>query len=212
MSLPFTTDQFLDIFAKYNVAVWPAQFALYLIGVLCLVLAVWRTRWSSSIISLILSLFWMWMGVAYHFVFFSKINQAAWIFGSLFILQSLIFIYAGVITRRLSFHFRRDAYIIGGAVLLAYALIIYPVLGYLVGHKYPAAPTFGLPCPTTIFTFGLLLWTRPQVPIYVLIVPFIWSLIGVFAALSLGMTEDFGLLAAGLVTTALVGLETSRRA
>ena len=150
------------------------------------------------------------MGVAYHFLFFSKINQAAWLFGAIFILQSLIFIYAGVIIGELSFHSCRDVYGIGGTVILAYAFIIYPALGYLVGHKYPAAPTFGLPCPTTIFTFGILLWAKPIVPGYVLIVPLVWSLIGFFAALSLNIPEDVGLLAAGIAGTMLIVLRNTR--
>ncbi len=210
MSLPFSTDQFLDVFAKYNIAVWPTQFVFYLLGLLCIVVAVRRARWSSRIINSILSMFWLWMGVAYHFLFFSKINQAAWLFGSIFILQSLVFIYAGVITGKLSFHFPRDLYGIGGTVILAYAFIIYPALGYLVGRKYPAAPTFGLPCPTTIFTFGILLWANPIVPGYVLTVPLVWSLIGFFAALSLNIPEDVGLLSAGLAGTMLIVLRNTR--
>lgn len=212
MSIPFTTDQFLDIFAKYNVAVWPAQLVIYLLGVSCVVLVLLRCIWSTRIISLTLSLFWLWMGVAYHFLFFSKINRAAWLFGAIFIVQSLIFIYAGVITRKLSFHFPRDVYGIWGAVILAYAFIVYPAIGYLAGQRYPAVPTFGLPCPTTIFTFGILLWARPKVPIYILIIPLAWSLIAFFAALSLTITEDFGLLAAGLVATGLVVLRNNKAA
>lgn len=210
MSLPFTTDQFLDVFAKYNVAVWPTQLVFYLLGGSCIILALRHRAWSGSIISLILSLLWLWMGLVYHFLFFSKINQAAWLFGALFVLQSLIFIYAGVITGKLSFHFPRDVYGIWGAVILAYAFIIYPAIGYLIGHKYPAAPTFGVPCPTTLFTFGILLWAKPKVPVYVLIVPLAWSVIGLFAALSLNITEDFGLLAAGLVATGLVVLRNNK--
>ena len=210
MSLPFTTDQFLDIFAKYNVVVWPVQSLLYLLGVSCIVLALRRATWSSSIISLILSLLWLWMGVVYHFLFFSRINQAAWLFGAFFILQSLVFVYAGLTTRKLSFHVARDAYGIVGALLLTYVFIIYPALGYLVGHRYPRMPTFGLPCPTTIFTFGMLLWASPKVPGYVLIVPLVWSLIGFFAALSLSIHEDFGLLAAGIAGTTLIVLRNNR--
>jgi hypothetical protein len=210
MRLPFTTDQFLDVFARYNVAVWPAQLFVYLLGVLCIVLALRRATHSSRIISLILSLLWLWMGVVYHFLFFSKINQAARVFGSMFILQSLVFIYLGVITRKLWFHFARDVFGIGGTVLLAYAFIIYPALGYLVGHKYPASPTFGLPCPTTIFTFGILLWAKPIVPEYVLILPLVWSFVGFFAALSLNIPEDVGLLAAGIAGTMLIVLRNTR--
>ena len=40
------------------------------------------------------------------------------------------------------------------------------VLCYLfVLFGLAAMPTFGLPCPTTIFTFAVLLWTRPRQPV-----------------------------------------------
>jgi hypothetical protein len=57
----------------------------------------------------------------------------------------------------------------------------------------------GLPCPTTIFTFGLLLRSGRSVPLYVLPVPIAWSLLGFSAAYSLGIWEDVGLLLAGLI-------------
>jgi hypothetical protein len=78
------------------------------------------------------------------------------------------------------------------------------VLGYLFGHVYPKSPTFGLPCPTTIFTFGLLLWTKTKFPKAVLVIPFLWSLIGFSAALTMGIHEDIGLLVAGVLGTVLL--------
>ena len=92
-----------------------------------------------------------------------------------------------------------------------YALIVYPALGYWLEHRYPAAPTFGLPCPTTIFTFGILLWTNRRVPFYVLAIPLAWSVMGFWAAISLGITQDLGLLAAGLIGSSLIILRRIRR-
>jgi hypothetical protein len=44
-------------------------------------------------------------------------------------------------------------------------MVVYPLLGIRFGHSYPRAPLFGVaPCPTTIFTFGLLLWATRSVP------------------------------------------------
>jgi hypothetical protein len=91
--------------------------------------------------------------------------------------------------------------LVGGEL---YSFVIYPILGYLFGHVYPKNPTFGLPCPTTIFTFGLLLWTDKIVPKYVLVIPSIWSLIGFVAALFLGIKEDYGLLIAGVLGSILI--------
>ena len=80
-----------------------------------------------------------------------------------------------------------------------FALAGYPLLGLLVGHRYPAFPTFGLPCPTTILTIGLLVLAGPRAPRVLWIVPLLWSAVGASAALSLGMHEDLSLPAAGLV-------------
>jgi hypothetical protein len=113
--------------------------------------------------------------------------------------QALIFFIFGVWRSELSFHFERTLHGYAGAVFLAYALVVYPVLGYLLGHSYPSSPTFGAPCPTTIFTFGMLLWTNKRVRLVVFAIPFLWSLFGFSAALKLGIYEDVGLLLAGLV-------------
>jgi hypothetical protein len=84
-------------------------------------------------------------------------------------------------------------------------MLVYPLLGTLLGHGYPRSPSFGVaPCPTTIFSFGLLLLTSAKVPRSVLVIPFLWSLLGFTAALLLGVREDSGLLVAGVLSVALL--------
>jgi hypothetical protein len=202
--IPFTVDQFLNVFERYNVALWPAQLVLYALAILATCLALQRNANFSKVVSLNLAIFWIWMGLVYHFWFFSPINRAALVFAAFFVLQSILFLIAGVWKHQLNFRFRLNLYgIVGGAFLL-YALVIYPALGCWLGHRYPAAPTFGLPCPTTIFTFGMLLWTDRTVPLYILAIPLAWSFMGFWAAVSLGMIEDYGLLAAGLIASLLI--------
>ena len=50
-----------------------------------------------------------------------------------------------------------------GVLLVIYAFA-YPLLTIASGHRYPATPTFAVPCPTTILTIGLFL-TAPAVPL-----------------------------------------------
>jgi hypothetical protein len=88
-------------------------------------------------------------------------------------------------------------------VLVAYALVGYPLLGSLAGHRYPQVPTFGVPCPTTIFTLGVLLWHGERSWL-VLAIPLAWTAIGTVAALQLSVPQDFGLGAAGLVTVVVL--------
>lgn len=199
--VPFTTDQFLAIFAQYNLAVWPAQVLLYGVALCTVVMAVQRRYDASVAISIILAALWLWSGIVYHLIFFSSVNKAAYLFAGFFIAQSFFFFYTGVLRRRLRFHFRWDLSGVLGAVLILYALVIYPILNYQFEHMYPKMPTFGVPCPTTIFTFGLLAWADSGLRASMLVIPVAWSLVGFSAALSLGMIEDFGLVAAALLGT-----------
>jgi hypothetical protein len=204
MKPPFTLEQFLGVFKSYNEAVFPLQFGFYLLSVGVIYLAIKPNPKSDKIISIILSFFWLWMGIVYHILFFSTINKVAYLFGTFFIAQGILFLIFGVFQNKLSFRFQKDKYGITGMVLILFALIIYPVLGYLLGHVYPASPSFGLPCPTTIFTFGMLLLTIKKCPLPILIIPFIWSLIGFMAALQFGILEDIALVVVGLVAVSLL--------
>lgn len=210
MKLPFTTAQFFEAFTNYNQSVYPMQIIFYLLSAVVILLSIKKIKNAGRIINVILSFLWLWMGIVYHLIYFAPINKAAYLFGGIFILQGLLFFYYGVLNNKLSFKFRFDFPGWVGALLITFALIVYPVLGYAFGHFYPASPTFGLPCPTTIFTFGILLWFDKKIPISILTIPFIWSVIGFFAALKLGVHEDTGLLVAGISGILMIALRNKK--
>lgn len=212
MNVPFTPEEFLAVIAEYNAGVWPMQVVFYVLAAFMLYWGFRSGRSSDRLLSGALALLWGWMGVAYHWLYFSAINPAAWVFGAFFMLQAAAFVAAGVVGARLRFRFRTDGFGITGAIFVAYALLLYPLFGAMAGHAYPDGPTFGLPCPTTIATFGLLLWATRPVPLWVLPVPLVWSLIGTSAAFQFGVTEDYGLLVAGVVGTIMVWVKNRRLA
>lgn len=203
MKLPFTIEQFLEIFRLYNESIWPMQIFFNLLALVCLYFIFRKTSFSDKFISISLALLWLWMGVVYNFIFFTSINKAAYIFGSLFIIQSIIFIYTGLIKRSLQFEFQRSIFSYTSIILVMFALIVYPLLGFAFGHTYPNSPTFGLPCPTTIFTLGIILFIRGRIPYLLVVIPLLWSVIGFSAAFTLGIYEDTGLLAAGVMAIVL---------
>jgi hypothetical protein len=182
----------------------PWQIVLVLPALGAIILAVKPSRVSGKVIAVILAFLWLWAGAIYHLLFFSRINTLAPHFAALFIVQAILFLYEGVAANRLSFGAKWDLRGMCGALLVIFALIIYPVIGHNLGQIYPAQPTFGAPCPTTIFTFGLLLWTNKKVPFYLLIIPFLWSLVGISAAVTMGVKEDFGLPLAAMIGTGLI--------
>ena len=209
MNLPFTPEQFFAVFARYNETVWPMQFLLNAAALLCIGLLFRASARASRAIYLILSFLWAWMAIAYHFTFFSAINPAAWLFGAVFLLGSAAFAWTGMARAGASFRPLFGLRAIVGAMLIVFALAVYPVIGYSIGHRYPSAPTFGLPCPTTIFTLGLLLFSVQPVARWVFVVPLLWAAVGSLAAFQLGVVEDLGLLAAGIATIAALVFSTA---
>jgi hypothetical protein len=199
MKIPFTPEQFFGIFAQYNLSVWPMQVLLDLAAVGAVLLLLGARPWKSRVIAGILSVFWLWMAIAYHFIFFTVINPAAWLFGVLFLAGGLWFAWKGAIRDQIPFCLLGGARGWIGGFLIGFALILYPLLGYVAGHHYPAVPTFGLPCPTTIFTLGILLFAAAPRPRSIFAVPLIWAAIGSLAAFQLGVYQDLGLLGAGLI-------------
>lgn len=200
MSLPFTTEQFFQVFASYNTAIWPAQILAYLVALVALALSLRRSRWGGRIVSGILGALWIWVGVVYHIIYFRAVNPAAVGFGVFFVLQGLLFLLAGSVRGKLGFALTARPAPILGAILIFYAMVGYPLLSSALGHSYPATPTFGVtPCPTTIFTFGLLLWAIPAMPRYLLVIPFIWAIVGTSAAVQLDVPADYGLAIAAIV-------------
>lgn len=201
MKIPFTQGQFLEVFKNYNNAVFPAQVLFYLIAVLVIYLIIKKPRTSGKVITYCLAFFWLWMGIVYHLIFFTTINKAAYLFGVLFILEAIFLLtYSYKLTYTFSFNVRSSI----SALLIFYALIAYPVIGIFLDHAYPYAPTFGLPCPTTIFTFGILLLAENKVTRILLVIPLLWSLVGTSAALNLDFYEDYGMLVAGVISAAFI--------
>ena len=208
-ALPFTIEEFLDVFRRYNTAVWPAQWALMALALVIAVL-VYRDRprdhrWVHGMLAVL----WLWMAFAYHIAFFTRVNAAATIFGAAFAAQGVLFAWYAWRTpaEPVRVHSGGAGHL--GVVIVAYALFVYPALGYLFGHRYPAAPTFGVPCPTTIFTLGVIVWWGRTVPLALLVVPLAWSVVATSAAFSLGMSEDYGLTVAAIAT--VVSLIATRR-
>ena len=204
MQLPFSAEQFFDVFARYNQAIWPAQWLLTGLALTAVGLIILKPTASARIVSVILAGLWLWMGAVYHLGYFASINTAARLFGAAFVAEAGVLLWVTIKGPRLSLRLAPDLNGIVGSALVVYALAVYPLIGYFSGHRYPATPTFGAPCPTTIFTFGLLLWMADRVPWSVVIIPAAWALIGTFAAIRLSVPQDYGLLVAGVVTVALL--------
>lgn len=196
--LPFTHAQFVEVFSRYNQSVWPAQAVAYLLGIAIVVaiLAPWRSKGRFA--AAVLALMWLWTGVAYHGLYFSAINPAAYLFGALFVVQGLLLLRHAV-AASLVFGAPGPATRWLGWAFVAYAGVLYPLLGLWAGYGPGQLPMFGItPCPLTLFTFGVLLLATAPVPRALLVIPLAWSLVGGSAAALLHVPQDWLLLASSL--------------
>ena len=175
--LPFTREQFLALFVQYNKDVWAVQIGAYVLGIAMIVLLFGPSRGRNRIIGVGLAAMWGWTGFIYHWDYFAAINQAAPVFAALFVLQAGLFLYSTAIRGHEKFRVSDGARAWVGWTLIAYAMVLYPLIGIWSGHSLEEVPMFGItPCPVTIFTLGLLLLARPM-SWWLLAVPLPWSLL-----------------------------------
>jgi Family of unknown function (DUF6064) len=200
-------NELLDLFTRYNNDLWPIHVLAYAMGVaaVALLFAERRGRADRLTASLLAAL-WLWLGVVFQGLYATDIDQTlGLVYALLFVLEAYLIVRHGVLNRELVFVRRNGLAGWVGWVALSYAVVVYPLLGALLGHGWPESPLLGMaPCPTTIVTFGLLLLAMPPIPKRVLIVPLVWAILAPPAALSRGVYEDLGLLLVGLGGSVLV--------
>ena len=202
MTLPFDTEQFFAVFATYNAAIWPSQLVGYGLGIGAVCALLLRHPFRERMALAILPVLWAWNGFAYQLIYFTEINPAAVAFGGIFILQAAIFAIRAVFVHDLRFVVSANWRAVIGLCLIVYAILVYEVLGAFAGHGLMKGPLFGVaPCPTTIFTIGLLLMGSGRSVRWLSVLPITWALIGTSAAVTLNVPEDLGL---GIAGTALL--------
>lgn len=198
MKTPFSNEQFLAVFERYNVSVFPAQIILLLLGILALIL-VFRSGVTKSIyISSFLAVLWLWSGIVYHIGFFSGINKPAFIFGLFFIIQGMLIIYVGWVKKAFTFSFTQNISNDIGLFFVLFGLIIYPFISWITERSLVHTISAGLPCPSVIITLGFFMLNSTRIKWYLIIIPVLWSIIGISAALNFGIYQDFMMIIAAL--------------
>jgi len=207
-------EDFFSTLQSYNEIVVPVAAFTFVLGMVAVFLASSKPKHSGQIISFILSFLWMWSGVVFFILFYglqevvflNVTMPGVWyLSGVLWIIQSLVFLFVGVFKASLSFKLGSDRQSAVGAVMIVYAMIIYPLIGLLTGRSYPEYPIFGVaPCPVTIFTFGMLQWTDRKIPLFVAIIPLVWAFLGVMPVLALDVWADVGLILSGIIGFTLI--------
>jgi hypothetical protein len=207
-------EDFFNMLQTYNETVVPITVLTFLLGIVAIYLVSRKFNQAGKFVSFILGFLWLWSGLAFNILFFGPTDveylgmtiAGMWyVSGVLFIIQSLLFGIYGIIKNELSFDLDTSLYSFTGVGFIIYAMVIYPLIGFLTGQMYPRYPIFGsAPCPVTIFTLGILLLTEKKVPLQVAVIPLIWGLMGIMPVLELSLYADVGLLLSGVVGFTLI--------
>lgn len=207
-------EDFFNTLQTYNETVLPVTIITFLLAIIVIYLVAKKSKHSSRIVSSILSFLWVWSAIVFFIAFYGPMDAeflgftlpGIWYLGGiLFIIQSIFFVLFGVTGSSLSFGITGGIQSTVGALMVIYAMIIYPIIGFLTGFSYPRYPIFGTaPCPLTIFTLGLLQWTDRKMPTAIAIIPFVWALMGFMAVVELNVWADVGLMLSGIVGFPLI--------
>jgi hypothetical protein len=193
-----STDVFWTQVAAYNEATWPMAIAMviagaFLTGKVFLRPGVETDKWVKAFLSFAFA----WSGVVFFLIFLKNpISVFAGV--PLFLIASLLF---AVDIRAQKTHFGppEEAWKKAATAFWIALVLLYPVIGWPLGHRYPETllPTF--PCPLTVFAIALVAAAAPKVDKKVFVVLLPWALMGLpkcFGALD--CYEDCILFASGV--------------
>jgi hypothetical protein len=211
MKIPFTTEQFFAVIEKYNQAFFPAQLIFILLGIISVIFLHSKKASKNQLIGGFLGVLWVWTGIAYHFAFFTEINKAAFLFGGLFVLQGIFFFIETFSRKKLEFEFRGKPMEYVAYFFLIFGIVIYPILLFFLENSLETTITLGLPCPSTILTFGFFMLTSPKLSKYLLVIPALWTIVGTSAAINFGVYPDYLMPIAALIAIIYLVVRKERR-
>lgn len=182
----------------YNDVTWPLQILLFAVAVYltCQVFAMPGAK-TDILMKVFLSLAFAWNGVAFFLVFLR--NPISMLVGApLFIVVAILFA-ADVRAKRTHFRLPAERWRKVLTVLWIAVTLLYALLGWPLGHRYPRTILPLFPCPLTVFALALIAAGAPMADKRVFALLIAWSLMGLPKCLgALDCHEDCLLFAAGV--------------
>jgi hypothetical protein len=198
-----TGEQLLEVFSAYNQMIWPFQIVAYVLGFLAIIFGFKKSLLATRITTAVLAFFWLWVSILFWYPSAQQGFSPGYIFSVVFLVQGILFSYF-LVKPKLRFGTYSVSYTWIGLICIFYAMFGYFLFGILIDHVYPQTPPFGLtPCPLIIFTFGILMLSSQKIPKILLVIPFLFSLSGIFG-ITIGIWEDIGLILASFICVFLI--------
>jgi Family of unknown function (DUF6064) len=203
--LPFTADVLFSSFEAYNRALWPLPILAFVLALAAILLTLIPVRGGDRTIGALLAAAWLWVGLRYHIMHHAAIDFSAPLYGVFFVFQGLLLAWTGAVRGKLAFRFRADLPSWVGLLLALAATVAWPLADGLISAGLPSVRLVGLtPTPTAVFALGLLLLIDGRTPLYLAVIPLLWTLVGGATAWVLAIPQDLFLPLAGLAALVLI--------
>jgi hypothetical protein len=193
-----STEEFWTQVGVYNEAMWPISVAMLVTAAFLTFRVFWRPsarsdRWMKAFLGFAFA----WNGIVF-FLVYAKNPISMFTGAPLFIIVSLLFV-IDIWTGKTRFRPPEATWKKAMTALWIVLVLLYPAIGWPLGHVYPKAllPTF--PCPLTTFAIALVAAAAPQVDkkVFLLLLP--WALMALPKCLgALDCYEDCILFASGV--------------
>lgn len=204
--LLYSARTWYRLFELYNADVWPAQLVAFALGAGVLALVFRGGAQSGRAIAAIMAACWLFTAWAFHLGRYATINWAANWFAAAFAAQALLLLSSGTIRGRLAFRPGRQPRQLAGLALFAFALLVQPALGPLLGRPWGQVQAFGVtPDPTVVATLGLLLLGARPAPAWLRVIPLSWCAVSALTLWTMGAPEAPVMLLAGVGAWVLGG-------
>jgi hypothetical protein len=176
--LLFSARTYYRLFELYNVELWPLQLLALALGAAVLALGRRGGERAGRAIAVILAVGWAWVAWGFHWQRYASINPAAGYFALAFVVEALLLLGLGGLRGRLliapATRLQRRA----GLGLLLFALLVFPLMGPLLGRSWTQAEVFGMaPDPTALATLGVLLFAGVRPVWGLFLIPVAWCLV-----------------------------------
>ncbi len=151
----------LDYFESYNKRIFPLQAITAVVAItLAALLFILPGIATTVLLKAYLSVIFIWIGAAFLFLMGDlrkRMPFVSFATAAAYFPLAIIFI-LDIFSMQTAYRVSQPGWrLYVSLFMMAWGVIIYPLTGYTVGHRYPRVPLFGaMPCPTNIFTIGLL--------------------------------------------------------
>ncbi len=202
-------EEFFDLFGSYNEMYLIVIVLTNVLAIISLLMVFRKSEYSNRVISFTLAFLWLWIGIVFGILVFGpfptvlagiEMSGSCYLFGSIFAIHGIILLYFGVIKDTASFSWKPGSRHFFGLLFIVFGLVIYPFVGVLTGRVFPEYPVFGIaPCPVTLFTIGLLLWSDKKPSLPLMAIPIFWALMGIVPVLFYGIYADIITILSGII-------------